>query len=768
MSFKPTDIAFVTTLVALSLFLVDAKAQTPGYPEKVVQWTVKSGESCEDIAKAMYGSATHKGLIQRYNSVACTPGAPLRDGMTLVLPAKVTTLPTAKITSVNPETRARPSGGGWGTAYAGQSLGKASSVNTRSKGRAGIQFRDRTRVYLAEHTLVVIYGTAGQSQVSKSPPPAVQLDSGEVQAVLAALRGRPVGIDVAGGGRVDAASKDAVIAKKGKQTNVSVFQGRAAVSSAGKKVDVPTNYGTRFWVNTAPEKPRPLPAAPAWEPGGAAPVELAFADRGIVTASWGAVPKAKRYRVEVSRDAAFVDLVLRAHVPADVRSFRAEALPPGRYHLRVRVIDTDDFLGIASAPRIVDLIGAEWKRGSGRITAAGLAVGRYSILSLQTPAALELAFDERPAGAVPSSLDFRRLDPSSLRFHRDGVEVHRLAVHYVDPVARLHVKRTGKLVAVELTFEQVEGLDVAKTLQPTASVRVGGRDFPVALSPSGPASFVGTALVSERKTIDVFARDDFGRTLASVSRAPRAMAPDAVPVITPPRRRIAAMSPVLGLSPRTSVLWTSPTAENHGALGVRIDSGRSPPALQGFAHGAGAIGPIGLDATVMTPATEDAPADSSALLGLRFRAFRNQEGSFEFGPTVRVAFPLDDVGPSPRLEPSLAFGGVLGNLSWLVNTGARVRLDGPTSDRTFVDAVQAFTLAGGTYDPLAWMRLFALVDVHLLVPEASASALGRGGLSLGVEAGERFFVSLGGRVSPWDDVGAGHLAGQLAIGFREN
>ncbi len=66
-----------------------------------------------------------------------------------------------------------------------------SSVNTLDQGRADVEFVDRTRVFLAPNTLVVIYGTANQTRVSKTPPAAVEVESGEVKAGLAALRATP-------------------------------------------------------------------------------------------------------------------------------------------------------------------------------------------------------------------------------------------------------------------------------------------------------------------------------------------------------------------------------------------------------------------------------------------------------------------------------------------------------------------------------------------------------------------------------------------------
>jgi hypothetical protein len=145
------------TLVAGAVF---AREPTPGYPEQVLQWTVKNGETCDDIAEALYGSAEHRALVERYNSVRCQPGIPLAEGTTLVVPERPTTLPTARLRSLHPDVRARSPGGAWAAAAPGMSLYEKHSVNTLEKARADILFSDRTRVVLGEHTLVVIYDTA--------------------------------------------------------------------------------------------------------------------------------------------------------------------------------------------------------------------------------------------------------------------------------------------------------------------------------------------------------------------------------------------------------------------------------------------------------------------------------------------------------------------------------------------------------------------------------------------------------------------------------
>ena len=77
-------LAFTSSAMESRAFADDA---TPGFPEPVIQWDVQKGETCEDIAKTLYGDALEAHLVMRYNHVACTRGAPLKAGQSLVMPA---------------------------------------------------------------------------------------------------------------------------------------------------------------------------------------------------------------------------------------------------------------------------------------------------------------------------------------------------------------------------------------------------------------------------------------------------------------------------------------------------------------------------------------------------------------------------------------------------------------------------------------------------------------------------------------------------------
>src|SRR5262249_8502559 len=164
---------------------------------------------------------------------------------------------------------------------------------------------------------------------------------------------------------------------KGERNTVGVYDGKAKVSSGGKSVDVPLNYGTRFTGSAAPSAPRPLPPAPAW---GAtmSPFVIAQAEGGTIRAEWAEVTGAKSYRVEVARDEGFRDLVAREEVAASVRSFRAEKMPPGRYHVAVRAIDQEEYLGVA-AKRAVDVVAIDLGANASAPSSSEVLVNPYAV-----------------------------------------------------------------------------------------------------------------------------------------------------------------------------------------------------------------------------------------------------------------------------------------------------------------------------------------------------------------------------------------------------
>jgi hypothetical protein len=779
-------LGFTGLLCVLDVRQAAAAPPTPGFPEAVVQWGVQKGETCEDIARALYGSVRYTPLLQRYNHIVCKAGAPLREGLTLVVPEKPTTLPDARLKSLNPDVRARPGGGGWTPAAPGMPLFSNYNVNTLDQGRADIEFIDRTRVVLAPNTLVVIYGTANQTRVSRTTPAAVEVDAGEVKAALSALRGDSVEVAVKGGGRVSAASRDTVVQRKGERTTVEVFDGKAGVTAGGKSVEVPKNFGTRFVGVSPPAPPRHLPPAPVWAAGGTGSTALAHGSTGVIAAAWNPVPAALAYRVELSRDADFHDLVSREEVPATITAFRGEKLPVGTYYLTVRAIDKEEYLGIAADTRTLRLIDAELESGEGTLTPGEVTANPYGVLRLAPAPETEMALDDGPFGPMPDTIDLRLRAPHELRVRRRGsTKVDVIPVHYTKVGASVEAKAsaTGRSLEIRAQLTGFEGVDVPVRVHPSARVHLPGGARAVALSRGPGGVFTGSLemagpLVGVR--VDVV--DDRGAVLGTSDFAPPA-APAPAPV-APGKVRfpvLGAYAPMWQISPSADVLWFAPTPLLGAAVSAGMVESQGRWTTEGQVRGSGTIGPVGLEASLRSTTTDGRTADASGWLGLRVRVLRIEGADvtrddgptlrsigLEVAPSLRIGFPASETGMPAQIEPAVAVGGAVGTpaglVTWVGDAGGRLRLQSDGS-MAGVPTGQAFLLAGGTLDVRAWLRLNALLDAHLVVRDGGARN-GVGGLGVGIEAGGAVYGGLSLHLAPWSDPGIGPFAGQLAIGFR--
>ncbi len=755
-------------LLAIGATVREASAEnTPGYPEPVLQWHVEEGETCDDVAVALYGAPQHRGLVERYNDVRCTPGVALAKGQVLVVPATVTVLPAANLRAMQPQVRAKPPSGDWSSASPGQPLVVHHTVNTLQGANADILFVDRSRVVLGEHTLVVIYGTASRSAVSKTTPAAVELEQGEVQAGLAALRGgRSIGVAV-GGGSVSAQSRDTVVRRKADRSTVSVFDGQAAVASAGRTVTVPTGQGTSFVKAQPPAPPRPLPPAPDWAAGAVSGVAL-LGPSGALEAAWNAVPGARSYRVEVARDAAFVELVLREEVPAAVTRLRAERLPPATYFLRVRAIDGDDFLGLASVVREVTLVGVAFPDEGGAIEGTTLTVSPYAAIRLVSGGALELALDQGPFGPLPEELDLARTAaPAALRLRRSGGgDVTSYRVVYRETRAALALVEAGGGSQAVATFPDVTASFVEQRIQPRVRLVPAGageaaRELPLVAGAGGFTVSVPT----DRAWARLELLDRHGAVLAAAV-PPAAPAPLVAPVAAAPPRPPGVSVPLTPLHREVSLSWWAPAPRDAIVTDLVMDVSEGIPDAAVRASAVGRWGRFAFDARVDTPSFrgEGERGDGSAWLGSRWLALGEEAGGFQFGPALRVGLPTTVLGPPVRPEGALGVGGVDGPWTWLVDLGARLGAVAK-GERVPVSPLQAFALLGGTYDFERWLRGYALLDTHGLVAREEGPLRVRGGLTVGAELGDTLFGSLGVRATPWTDAG-GWFAGQVGVGVR--
>ncbi|MCW5789343.1 MAG: FecR domain-containing protein [Polyangiaceae bacterium] len=759
-----------------------AKPKTPGYPERVIQWTVGEGETCGDIAVALYGAARHAHLIERYSGVQCRGSLVLKAGMTLVVPAEVTSLATAQVQSIKPEVRAKPPGGGWETAAPGMPLHQRYSVNTREEARADIRFIDRTRIFLSERTLVVIYGTARQSQVARSKELTVELESGELQAGLAAIAGKQVEIGVAGGGQVSAASRDAVVRKntEKRRTTVSVFDGQANVHSGGARVTVPKNHGSAFVDQKAPSEPAPLPPPPSYRDATSPIVVLASAGQGgLIRGAWSKVPRASAYRVELSADPEFHEILVREEVGAEILDFRAENMPVGRYYLRVRAIDVDDFLGIASVTRAVSVVAVKGGgSGSQGVSLQGeISVHRYQSVELEVPKGLQISLDDGPFLAAPKAIDFGIVTPQVLRFRGVGEEQElSVKVKYAAPEVEMGVTRLPDGgFTVSARFTGIEAEAVSSRVKPRARVLSAARDgrelgveLPsAAFNPGEGDVFVAQLPAMDADHLALVLVDDRGRRLGEATWDAPGMAPLAAFVL--PEPKLGVSLPLRPLHPALGTRLMSPARRAHAAVSGGMTNGGVG---QLWGEVSGSTGrseswpQLGFDALLPSNALRDGDAervDNAAWLGASLELFAPFEGEGSFGLGARVGVPTDDQSHE-SVELALSLGREAGKLYWLTNLGVRM----PLAEAYPHGDMKAFWLFGAGYELARLARLYAQLDVQLLVGDEAEVPSGlapRGGLGAGIELGAELFVNLGARVAPTSDLDNPLLV-QLGAGYR--
>ncbi len=730
--------------------LAHAQSATPGYLERVVQWTVQPGERCVDVARGLYGDAQRIDLVTRYNALDCA--LPLAPGVTLTLPEAPTELPVAALRSMTPDVRARAPGGEWASASNGMAFYKNHQLSTQAKANADVLFRDRSRLFVAEHTLVVIYGSAGGSS-QRQVPPAVQLDEGEVQVALAALGGRPVAV-ASSGGELRAQSKDAVVRRKRSRSTVSVFQGSVEVVAAGQTVNVPERFGTALTQGSAPEAPRPLPPAPEWTQGASDGVVIGAAGVATIVASWAAVANAVGYRIELSQDADFVRPVVREEVSADVRAFRAERMPVGSYHLRVRAMDSQDFLGIA-ALRELRVIEAKFSGAPGVIGDRTLRTNRYATLRLDSPE-LELSAG---AGfvACPCSVALSAGLPPRIWVRAKGQQPpSELAIEYqpVEASVASSWSHWDGPVRVAVALQGLEAVALEERVRPRLRIRRGKseRFYPLGFASGRAHALLDGRELPARSEVEVVDVDGYvlGRSALVAPARPAAL----------PRLRTRPTLPFEAVSAEVSAAHAQLRPERAVAIDIAASSQESRAGAVARLRARQPFGAWGFEAGLNSPALANAAAvDSSSFIGLSHRLGLSPR--FGIGPAFRLALPLAERAGSARLESALALSHDAERSSYALTFGLR-------SAPWLVPARERFPRESlfllGLFSRALSERalLYAALDAHLL--SAQQPALFRAGATFGAEIGSAWFGSAALRISPWDE--GGRVSGQLGLGLR--
>ncbi len=324
--------------------------------ESTFEYTVRTGDTCTTIAKEIYGDGRRSDLVHRHNRLGPPPHV-LRPGQILVLP---TVEPEANLTAAHGRVQARaPRDDDWKRAATGLALFRAWKVGTQDRSLAEITFTGGDQLRLRENTIVVIHGSA---DIRTRSATTAELASGALSARIGELSGRrPVAVRTPSSDAELGTGASLITVDPAGATRLANHGGKAARVASRRRtsrtvaVEVADGMGSKVEVGKDPTPPRPLPPTPSWLDD--AEGMLTVTDgTGTLRAAWTPVDGAAAYRVEVSRDAAGLDVVSTVETSRDVTAFELVGVPLGEYHLVVASVDADRFESKPSPRRRFDLL----------------------------------------------------------------------------------------------------------------------------------------------------------------------------------------------------------------------------------------------------------------------------------------------------------------------------------------------------------------------------------------------------------------------------
>lgn len=339
-------IQMLFVVVALAVAGADAVAETGA--TQTLDYVVREGDTCIAIAGRELGDRDRYVEIHRLNPQLGSLPHQLVPGQILRLPRAQPTA-DANLAGAQGSVRVRaPSAADWSTAQRGMDLFRAWRVSTADRSTAEVQFQDRSRLGLRENTIVIVYGP-DRTRARTLPGEAV-LEHGTLRARLRDLSGLRISTPTATARLAGGAAAVVEVGDGGASTVSN--HGDSAVELRGKRrgsVAVRAGMGSRVRPGKPPEKPRPLPPAPAWDlgqprafaaPGGVATLEVA----------WQPVAAAATYRVEFLDEGEVVGTTVAAATGPRRASMTA---PAGAYAVRVSARTSD---GLEGRPAQLELI----------------------------------------------------------------------------------------------------------------------------------------------------------------------------------------------------------------------------------------------------------------------------------------------------------------------------------------------------------------------------------------------------------------------------
>ena len=230
-------------------------------------------------------------------------------------------------------------------AYLSQPIFELQKVHTREDSRSVITFSDHTEIKVDENTILIIYGSAGQS-TSKAKTNNIELLTGGLLTMLRSLNPenhftvKTPGAYV----RMEKPSNVDIGVNERERSAVSVFQGESKVSAHQAEVSVAAGFGTTVDKGARPDPPRKLPFAPlrAWRDG-----DTVFKSGETIALRWQTFTALTR--IDFSHDSSF------SGIEKTILSANSSSVLPmdtGRYFVRLTGFDST---GLKSVPDVSQL-----------------------------------------------------------------------------------------------------------------------------------------------------------------------------------------------------------------------------------------------------------------------------------------------------------------------------------------------------------------------------------------------------------------------------
>lgn len=306
--------------------------------EETIGYKVRPGDSLYALASRYLSNSADYRVAMRLNTVR----DPLRlvPGTILRLPVRLLRyeVQEARIAAVRGPVRIEAPGIS-GAPSVGLTIGEGSIVETGVAGFVSLVLPNGSRASLPPESRLIIRNLR-RYLLTNSPAYDLVIERGKVET-----QATPLG---SGGGSFKVRTPRAVSAVRGTRFRVGlagdasgteVLEGVVA-AGAGERLDKPVKAGFGLLASASGETAiEPLLAAPELRNGGRLQVEP------IVTLETSAVPGAVAYRVQLSKDAGFVDVVAEQVSPGPVARFKD--IGNGAWFVRTTAIARSGLEGLA-------------------------------------------------------------------------------------------------------------------------------------------------------------------------------------------------------------------------------------------------------------------------------------------------------------------------------------------------------------------------------------------------------------------------------------